>query len=198
MSGRATGTTLPELLAALALLALGLAVAVPSLASLRNAGRAGAGARHMASLFHDLRWQAVSLGRYRGLFFDEDARGWRWRVVEDGNGNGLRTAEVRDGTDPVLSGPHRLSDRVEHVRLGFPGEGPFPRIPPKRGSLSDLSDPVKFGRSNLVSFSPIGGSSSGTLYVTDGVDGLYGVVLFGPSTRTRVWRFDPVQRRWSR
>jgi len=56
---------------------------------------------------------------------------------------------------------------------------------------------VRFGRSDLVSFSPFGSSSSGTLYVTDGRRGLFAVVLFGPTARLRVWRFRPEERRWT-
>jgi hypothetical protein len=118
-------------------------------------------------------------------------------VVEDGNGNGLRTAEIRRGVDPTISGPHHLQDRVEDVRLGFPPGGPFPRIPPRAGNIVDTDDPVQFGRSDIVAFSPLGRSSSGTLYITDGRRGLFGIVLFGPSTRVRVWRYDTVGGKWT-
>jgi hypothetical protein len=57
---------------------------------------------------------------------------------------------------------------------------------------------VRFGRSTIVSFGPTGSASSGTVYVTDGLQGLYAVVLFGPTARLRVWRFDPVEGRWTR
>jgi hypothetical protein len=56
---------------------------------------------------------------------------------------------------------------------------------------------VQFGRSDVVSFSPRGASSSGTLYVTDGKDALYAVVVFGPTVRLRVWRFLRREHRWT-
>jgi hypothetical protein len=56
---------------------------------------------------------------------------------------------------------------------------------------------VRFGRSDLISFSPGGSASSGTLYVTDGRRGFYAVVLFGPTARLRVWRYRPEERRWT-
>ena len=93
--------------------------------------------------------------------------------------------------------PHRLEDRVSGIRPGFPGDGPFPRISGP-GTISNLDDPVQFGASNLISFSPLGRSSSGTLYLTDGRQQLYGVVLFGPTTRVRVWRYDARAGRWKR
>ena len=138
----------------------------------------------------------MALNRHHGLFFEELEGGWAWFVVRDGNGNGLRTSEVRSGTDETLSGPHRLEDHMPGVGLGFPAGCSIPGIPPRRGIIEDLADPVKFGRSNLISFSPLGSSSSGTLYVSDRSHKLYGVVLFGPTARVRVWRFDIRERRW--
>ena len=94
-------------------------------------------------------------------------------------------------------GPDR-PDRVATIRLGFPPGGPFPRIPPNRGVIENLDDPVQFGRSDVVSFSRLGRSSSGTVYLADGRESLFGVVLVGPSSRVRVWRFDARAGRWRR
>lgn len=191
------GITLSETLAVLALLAIGLAAALPTVADLGSAGRAAAGARLMATAFHAMRWRSVAENRAHGLYFERRDDGWVWYEVADGNGNGLRSAEIEDGTDGALSGPQRLEDRVSRVRLGFPAGGPIPRIPPRTGMIADLDDPVQFGRSNIVSFTPLGASSSGTLYVTDGRHELLGVVLFGPTVRVRVWRFDRRTGRWT-
>jgi hypothetical protein len=84
------------------------------------------------------------------------------------------------------------------VRLGFPSDGPFTSPPPARDPIEQLEDPVKFGRSNIVSFSPLGRSSSGTLYLDDGAGGLWAVVVFGPTVRVRIWRWDGAMRRWRR
>jgi hypothetical protein len=56
---------------------------------------------------------------------------------------------------------------------------------------------VRFGRSDLVSFSPLGSASSGTIYVTDGRNALFAIVQFGPTSRLRVWRYRPLERRWT-
>ena len=190
------GRSLVELLAALVVLGLLVAISVPTAAEMLAEARAAAGARSVAATLQAMRWKAVSSHRSHGLFFSRDAQGWHWFVVRDGNGNGLRTAEVRAGTDPVLSGPHRLEQRTEGFYLGFPAVASIPAIPPRSGSIANLDDPVKFGRSNLISFSPLGTASSGTLYLTDGRHAVRAVVLFGPSARIRVWRFDTRERRW--
>ena len=191
------GLSLLESLVWITLAGIALAAVAPTAADLQSEGRAAAGARQLAAAFQEQRWNAVGRHRSHGLFFAEDEGGWVWYEVSDGNGNGLRTAEVRDGTDAVLSGPHRLEDRIQGVRLGFLPGGGIPRIPPRTGVIDGRDDPVRFGRSDLVSFSPLGSASSGTLYLTDGKHRQYGVVLFGPTARVRVWRYDSRTNQWS-
>ncbi len=191
------GLSVVETMVILALIAMSLTVSVPALSMLRQRGRTAAGARVLASELHRMRWMSVAHRRGMGLWFERGPQGWQWHVVEDGNGNGLRTAEIRSGVDRKRSGPHRLETRVEGVSLGFPPGAAIPQIPPRRGTIPSGADPVRFGRSDIVAFSPLGRSSSGTLYVTDGADGLFAVVLFGPGTRVRVWRYDRGSESWS-
>lgn len=192
---RQRGFSLVEALAVVAIAGIAAAVAFPAAAALRNGGRAAAGARVLAMEMHALRWRSVAQRRAHGLLFTRDAQGWSWRVARDGNGNGIRTAEVAGGVDPVLSGPHRLESRVEGARLGAPPGGPHPEVPPRTGSV-DPDDPVAFGSSNVVAFGPLGTASSGTVYLTDGRTALQAVVLFGPTSRVRVWSYDTRSGRW--
>lgn len=156
-----------------------------------------AAAREFAVLFRALRWRSVNENRHVGLFFEAAGGTWRWWEVADGNGNGLRTAEVRRGVDRKTSGPHRIEESHRGVRLGFPSGSALPAIPPDRGVLSG-ADPVRFGRADLVSFSPRGHASSGTLYLTDGEHRVYGVRLYGVGMRVRVWSWDDREGAWRR
>ena len=88
------GMTLIETLMVTALAGMMLAVAVPALASLREQGRTAAGARVLAMELHRMRWESVARRRAAGLWFARGPAGWEWHLVEDGNGNGLRTAEI--------------------------------------------------------------------------------------------------------
>jgi len=180
----------------LALLATAVLLVVPTAAAMAIDARISAGAREIAAILQAQRWEAVAANETRGLYFVRDARGWQWFDVRDGNGNGLRTAEVRAGVDPTVRGPFRLEQRVAGIRLGFPPTARLPAVPPRTGSLANVVDPVQFGRSDLISFSALGTSSSGTLYVTDGRHALRAIVLFGPSARLRVWRLDTRENRW--
>jgi len=193
---RYRGWSLVELLAALVLIGVLTSLLLPTTAEIAADARAAAGARELAAILQSMRWKAVATNTNHGLFFALDDKGWHWLVVRDGNRNGLRTAEVRNGTDRIVSGPHRLEERVSGLYLGFPPAVSVPRIPPRSGSIPNLTDPVKFGRSDLISFSPLGTASSGTLYVTDRRHALRAVVLFGPAVRVRVWRFDTREDKW--
>jgi prepilin-type N-terminal cleavage/methylation domain-containing protein len=190
------GFSLVELLAVMLLMGVVLVITLPTLASMRMAGRVAAGARELAMTLHALRWKSVAHNRNHGLLFDRSGDGWVWFEVRDGNGNGLRSAELRAGIDDTISGPHRLEDRDPLIGLGFPPAARLPNIPPRSGAIGALHDPVKFGRSDLVSFSPLGSASSGTIYLTDGRHMLYAVVLFGPTARVRVWRLDLREGQW--
>jgi hypothetical protein len=190
------GTSLAELLAVVALVGLGLAAALPGAAALRNRVRLAAAAREVALAVQALRWQSVARQRAHALWFREDARGWHWFRVRDGNGNGVTLGDLESGTDLRLSGPHRIEDRIAGVRIGLPAGDPAPELPPRGGRLPAGTEPVRFGLRRLVVASPHGTATPGTLFLTDGDGGLWAVVVFGATARVRVWRYDARADRW--
>lgn len=187
-----------EVTAVLAVLAIGVAVALPAASLIRDRGKTQAGARYLATLFAARRWTAVAQSRSEGLHFVFAEGEWGWREVFDGNGNGLRTVEIGSGVDRYGSPRTLLDDRVQGVHVGLLPDRWVPEAPPGRDLLPPGGDPVRFGRSDIVSFAPDGRASSGTLYVTDGRRELWAVVLFGPTARTRVWRWREDLGRWTR
>ena len=197
MRSTSAAFTLTEVVISVALVGVVTSALLPAAARIRSAALTAAGARQIAVSLHALRWKSVALGRSHGLLFDRDAAGWIWYVVADGNGNGLRTAEVLDGSDLTLSGPHRLEEAVSGVTLGFPVTRPIPRVPPGQGPIDDLDDPIQIGNTNLLAFGPLGTASSGTLYVTDRVRRLYAVRLYGKTARITVWFYNTKSGRWT-
>ena len=184
---RTHGITLLETVVYLVLVSLAAVVVVPALGSMRASALTAAGARHLAVTLHALRWKSVAQGRGHGLYFVRDTMGWCWYEVRDGNGNGLRVAEIANGSDPTLAGPRRLEN------VG----SPIPRVPPSTGWIDDLDDPIRIGNTKLLAFSPSGTSSSGTLYVTDRRERLYAVVLYGMTAKIRVWRYTAASGQWN-
>jgi hypothetical protein len=55
---------------------------------------------------------------------------------------------------------------------------------------------VKLGSSNLLTFTPMGTSSSGTLYVLGRRNLQYAIRVYGETGKVRALRFDSQTRQW--
>jgi prepilin-type N-terminal cleavage/methylation domain-containing protein len=190
----ARGFSLVEALITLAILGILLAFTVPLLAETVARERLLAASLETAVHFRSLRQRAVSEGCSLGLRFVAAGSSWSYTLYRDGNGNGIRTADILSGKDSRVDGPEDPATRFEGIRIGLPAT-PTPQIPPGSGSIAAPGDPVKFGNTDLVSFSPSGSVSGGTLYLTDGTR-VAAVVVYGPTGRIRLHRYDP-QNGWS-
>jgi hypothetical protein len=124
-----------------------------------------------------------------GLVFDQLAGRWAFRVCSDGNGDGVRRADLAAGRDRCAEGPYDLSQL-------FPGVGVSvdPELPGPDGDAG-TSDPVRFGQSNIASFSASGTCTAGTLYMRS-ADGRQYAVRISSTGRTRTLRYDAQRRKW--
>lgn len=188
-TGPPHGFSLPEVLLGLALLGILITISVPLVADTVARERLHAAGWETAILLRGLRQQSVSERTGFGLRFVRSGGSWSYCLYRDGNGNGIRTADILSGKDPLVRGPENPGMQHEGIRFGLP-EGQIPQVPPGSGPILDPSDPVKFGGSDIIGFSPSGSISSGTLYLTDGRRVL-AVVVYGPTGRIRSFRFDP-------
>jgi len=184
------GGTLVELLIALTLIFIVVAFAVPTTAATVDAGRAGHAAGMMAGRFRLARQEAVSQSRSVAIVFDQVNGRWTFRVCVDGNGNGIRRAEITSGIDACVEGPVDIEALFPGIRIdvdaavrGPAGEPPSP-------------DAVRFGASDLASFSPLGSCSSGTLFLRSPMGALFAVRIGGATGRTRVLRYDATAAAW--
>ena len=189
VAGPARGFSLIEVLITLAVSGILLAFTLPLLADTVARERLHAASLETALQYRGLRQRAVSEGQSFGLRYVASGGRWCFSLYRDGNGNGIRTADILSGKDSLVQGPEDLGSRFEGIRIGLPVE-PVPQIPPTSGLITAPEDPVKFGSSDIVSFSPSGSVSGGTLYLTDG-SRVAAVVVFGPTGRIRLHRYDP-------
>jgi prepilin-type N-terminal cleavage/methylation domain-containing protein len=183
---RARGFTLVESLTVVAIVLVMAATAAPAFRALfADAHILGAG-RQFKSQFRLARSTAVRSGVYTAIRFERRDDGTVWYAVyRDGDQDGVRSADIADGKDPLLSGPFPLTGGAPGVRVAInPG---IPALPPETGVLS--GDPVRFGASDIVSFSPIGTATPGTFYLA-GDASQAAVRVTGGSARVRlmVWR----------
>jgi hypothetical protein len=134
-----------------------------------------------------LAWStAVRSNVYTGIRFErlDDGRVF-YSVYSDGNGNGVLTADIASGRDVRIAGPYPLSGGAPGVSVAINPGVPDPN--PGNGMLS--GDPIRFGKSDILSFSPFGTATPGTFYLAgDAVQAA--VRVNGGSARVRLmlWR----------
>lgn len=191
------GFNLIELLVAFALLALLATLAISPLhraarsLRLRQAASELVGALRAAQSFAVRRSANVAV-----RFGVEPNGGVTFSLYRDGNGNGVKNADIRAGIDPKIDGPRRLGGLGFGLRFGFPpGLRPTDPADPSR-RLDRLDDPVRFNDSDLASFDPLGGATPGSLYLTDGHQGLAAIRVLGRNGRVRVMTYTAATGRW--
>jgi hypothetical protein len=169
--------------------------AAPSLTGALWRYRVRAAAREVAADLARLRSVAVVTGQAVALRLNWSDGRYVLRIFRDGDGDGIRADDIAAGRDPLEEGPRDLPSRYEGVDFGLL-DASIPEVPPGGGTLAPGSDPVRFGRSDTITFTPQGTSSSGTLYISDGRSAVMAIVVFGGSGRIRTCRFDADSYRW--
>jgi type II secretory pathway pseudopilin PulG len=190
--GEQAGWSLVELVMVIGVSLVVGAIASATLVPLGNGARALGAARYLAALLQRERIEAVRTGRACGLRFDDGGPPIGFTRVADGNGNGLRRAEIDDGTDPVRQARVRLSDAFAGVDFAIVAN--VPSIDGGAG-LAEGADPVRLG-SSILAFAPTGSATSGTLYLASADRRQFAVRILGATGRVRIYEFERATGRW--
>ena len=192
------GVSLVELVIALALLAMAVLIAAPPLMSASASLRVDLATQELVGAMRLARSHAIlHSAKVAVRFYPEPERGRiGWALFRDGDGDGVRNADIDSGDDPRLTQTRWFAHLGGRVGFGFPADT-TPRDPgdPRR-RLDRLDDPVRFNQSELASFDPLGGSTPGSLYVTDGRRHLSVIRLHGRTGKLRVLRWDADADQW--
>jgi hypothetical protein len=124
---------------------------------------------------------AIRNNVYTAIRFERGEAGADFSVYTDGNRNGVRSRDIEEGIDARVAGPLPLEGHAPGVRLGILPDLPAP--PPEEGRLEG-DDPIRFGRGEILSFSPLGTSTPGTYYLVG--DGIQGAVRVTANARVRL------------
>jgi len=172
-------------------------LAGPDLFRLTRALRLEMAARELVMVLRTARSDAIRNGRKVGVRFQiAERHRVSFALYADGDGDGVRTADIESGIDPQISPVKSLIHVGRRIRLGFPS-GPAPRDPADPGRRMDrLHDPVRFGRSDIASFNSLGGSTPGSLFITDSGTGLAVVRVLGQTGRIRVLTYEAESEVW--
>ena len=187
------GLALVDIVATLSLVLTTSAITVPVIGRTLEREYTVIGARHLAGLLMRARAEALRRSTAVAARFETVDDRTRVRLFADGNGNGVLQRDIDRGTDRPVS---------EYEWLDVHGRDVSLRInqsvvdPGGTGILAPGSDPLRIGRSAFVTFGPLGGSSSGTLFVATRRGPQMAIRVFGGSGRVRVLTFDPRAGAW--
>jgi type II secretory pathway pseudopilin PulG len=156
------GRSLLEVLIVLALMLVSATMLIPSLRAYSQEAQIKGAAQAFQGRFREAYSAAIRGNAETAIRFETGGGPPSYSLYVDGNGNGVLSADIATGRDRRIAGPIPLDGGLAGVRVGInPGT---PAIPPDSGTL-DPADPIRFGRSNMLSFSPMGTATPGTFYL---------------------------------
>jgi type II secretory pathway pseudopilin PulG len=188
--GPSAGGSLVELTLVLALLATVAAMSAPVLAASVDAGRARQAAQYVAAQCRGARMEAIARSANAAVAFDRAGTRWRMQRCIDGNGNGVRRTEISRGKDPCTSAPVDLAELFSGVTFSIDASLPDP------DGGAGSADAVRFGASDLASFTASGTATAGTVFLRSAGGAQFAVRVAGATGRVRILRFDEGTKRW--
>jgi prepilin-type N-terminal cleavage/methylation domain-containing protein len=181
--GGSRGYTLLEILFASTLLCILLGISVPGVLAAVDRSRGAGAARYLASRMALARARAVGRAKTVALHFEQDARGTWFSVVEDGNGDGVRTVDIDQSIDRQVEAPVLLSDLFPGAAIGIAAGTP-------------ATSAVALGGTTILSFSPNGTATSGSVYIVGRDRTQWVVRVLGVTARARVLRYERATNVW--
>ncbi|HUQ87336.1 MAG TPA: hypothetical protein VM096_07240 [Vicinamibacterales bacterium] len=169
------------------------AIAVPVIGGTLDRERTIIGAQYLAGQLQRARLE--SLKRARAVAVRIEIMGDRTllRLFADGNGNGVLQRDIDRGIDLPLTPVQWLDDQARDLSVRINQQ-----VTDVSGAatLGPGDDPLRIGNTSLLTFSPVGTATSGTLYVAAPQGPQMAIRVFGATGRVRVLMFDARTRQW--
>ena len=188
--GYESGLTVIELLLAVSVMATLGGIAVATTRDGIDELRTAMAARYLGARLMYARVDAVKRSASVALRFEPAADDYRYATYHDGNGNGVRTADIGANIDLPLTTFELLRDKFPGVRFEL-----MPGVPDADGVTSPDRDGVRIGAARILTMSPDGTATAGTLYL-HGRRSQYAVRVVGATGRVRVLQYRPGARTW--
>ncbi len=188
------GVSLFELLLGLTTVAWMLVIATPGVQRLREEVALRSAVHEASVAFYLARSYAISKNRNVGLKFRRNGDRYEWALYADGNGNGVRTAEIASGVDRFLgvTYPWTRNDVLPAIMTGT--RVPDPGDPGHY--LDRIDDPIRFNSSDICSFSAMGECTPGSVYLWDAHDRMAVLRVFGGTAKLRCLYYRRGERGW--
>lgn len=187
------GAALIDIVVSAALVFIMGAIAVPVVGGTLDRERTIVGAQYLAGQLQRARLAALKRAASVALRIELVEDRTSVRLFVDGNGNGVLQKDIDKGVDPPLSPLRWIDEQSRDVSLRINQS-----IADVGGttSLEPGDDPLRIGNTALVTFSPFGSATSGTLYVAARRGPQMAIRVFGATGRVRVLMFDAPSRQW--
>ena len=185
------GYSLLEVLMAITIMVIVCGAAIPLAHASVDRTRAAGAANYLAGRMAMARFEAVRRSACVAIRFLQQPDGYWLQTYIDGNRNGVLTSDIASGIDRPITANERLDYHFTGIAFGIKPNvtgidpGPF-----------NASDPVQIGSSTLLSFSPTGSSTSGTLFIRGLRGNQFAVRVLGATGRTRILEFNFGARTW--
>lgn len=187
-----TGYSVVEVMFVIAATLTAGAIAIPQLLATLDDYRTAGAVRYVSTRIQRTRMEAVNRSTNTAIAFVSAGDGYSFGIYVDGNGDGVRTTDINKGIDRPLGAPEHLADNYAGVDFGL-----LPGLPPvDAGGPPPGTDPIKLGSSDLLSYSAMGTSSSGSVYICGRSKAQYVIRVLGDTGRIRILKFDPRSRQW--
>ena len=179
------GYSLLEVMMAITIMVIVGGAAIPLAHGTVDRSRAAGAANYVAGRLTLARFEAVRRSARVAIRFVERGDGYWLQTYVDGNRNGVQTSDIEGGIDTPITAEERLDYHFSGIAFGIQSgvtgidAGPF-----------NASDPIQIGNTTLLSFSPTGSSTSGTLFIRGLRGHQFAVRVLGATGRTRILEFN--------
>jgi hypothetical protein len=187
------GLALIDVVAATSLSLVMAAMAVPVVGGTLDREHTIVGAQYLAGQVQRARLEALRRATAVAVRVEVVDGRTSVQLFADGNGNGVLKKDIDKSIDVPLTPIDWLDIHARHVSLRI--NQPIADVG-GNGDLAAGDDPLRIGNTSLVSFSPLGGSTSGTVYVAAPRGPQMAIRLYGATGRVRVLMFDAQTRQW--
>ena len=187
------GAALIDVLFAASLGLVMTAIAVPVVGGTLERERTIVGTQYLAGQLQRARLDSLKRARSVAVRLEVVGDRTRLQLFADGNGNGVLQRDIDRGIDPPLTAPAWLDDQARDISLRV--NQPITEVAGST-AITPGEDPLRIGNTALLTFSPLGSATSGTLYVAAHRGPQMAIRVFGATGRVRVLMFDAQTRQW--
>jgi hypothetical protein len=191
--GASAGAALIDMIFAVSLGLVMTAIAVPVVGGTLERERTIVGTQYLVGQLQRARLDSLKRARSVAVRLELVGERTRLQLFADGNGNGVLQRDIDREIDPPLTPASWLDDQARDISLRV--NQPITEVAGS-ATITPGGDPLRIGNTALLTFSPLGSATSGTLYVAARRGPQMAIRVFGATGRVRVLMFDAQTRQW--